>query len=294
MSQVGGPRVKLNTGYEIPLVGFGTYKVTGTETVEIAVDAALKAGYRHFDTAKYYVNEPELGAALEKFLPKHGVKREEIFLTTKLWPAKENNAQVTVDLVNESLKNLRTDYLDLVLIHYPKANEKENDDPTNANDRKELWLALEKLHKSGVIRSIGVSNYEVHHMKEIPEYSRTVPAVNQLEYHPHFKRQDIKDYCKQIGTFFQAFSSLGRYQPELVNDPVVTGLAKKYNTTIEQVLLSFATSQNVGIVPKSTNPERIEANFKVINFKLSPEDIEQLNSINVDQHYIRCTGWLVK
>ncbi|CAD5221261.1 unnamed protein product [Bursaphelenchus okinawaensis] len=294
MSQAGGPRVKLNTGYEIPLVGFGTYKVTGNEGLDVAVDAALKAGYRHFDTAKFYVNEPELGASLEKLLPKHGLKREDVFITTKLWPAKENNTEVTVNLVNESLANFKTDYVDLVLIHYPKSNDKENEDPTNKQDRKDLWLALEKLHKAGQIRSIGVSNYEVRHLKEIPEYSSTVPAVNQLEYHPHFRRQDIKDYCKEHGIFFQAFSSLARYEPALINDPLVNELAKKYNTSIEQVLLSFATSQNVGIVPKSTNPGRIEANFQVVNFKLSDEDVEKLNNINVDKHYIRCTGWLVQ
>uniref|UniRef100_A0A915EAY0 NADP-dependent oxidoreductase domain-containing protein n=1 Tax=Ditylenchus dipsaci TaxID=166011 RepID=A0A915EAY0_9BILA len=199
---VGGPRVKLNTGREIPLVGFGTYKVTGQEAVDIAVNAALECGYRHFDTAKLYVNEPELGNALEKFLPKHGLKREDVFLTTKFFPAKENNTEVVPQLVEESLKNLKTSYLDLVLIHYPKSSDREPEDPQNSVNRKDAWLALEKIPINR-IHSIGVSNYEINHIEEIKNYGSKVPAVNQVEYTPHFRRQQLKSYCNEKGIFFQ-------------------------------------------------------------------------------------------
>lgn len=138
-----------------------------------------------------------------------------------------------------------------------------------------------------------MSNYEVKHLEEIPNFSTVVPAANQLEYHPHFRRQDIKDYCAKHGIFFQAFSSLGRYKPELIADPVVVKIAQNHKTTVEETLLAFATSQGVGIVPKSTNPERIAKNFNAFNVKLNQNEIDELNSINVDSHYIRCTGWLV-
>jgi len=290
---VGGPRVKLNSGWEIPLVGFGTYKVTGQETVDKAVDAALQYGYRHFDTAKLYVNEPELGNALEKFLPKYSLKREDIFITTKFFPAKEGNTELVPKLIEESLVNLKTSYLDMVLIHYPKAQDREVDDPENAVNRKDAWLALEKIPASKV-RSIGVSNYEVCHIEEITKYSQKKPAANQVEYHPHFRRQELKDYCTKEGIFFQAFSSLGRQHPDLIGDPVVTELVKKYNTTPQIILLAFATSQGVGVVPKSESPERIRDNFKCLDVHLSAEDVQKLNSIEKDHNYIRTTGWLVK
>ncbi|KAH7729448.1 oxidoreductase [Aphelenchoides avenae] len=290
----GGPRVKLNTGYEMPLVGFGTYKVTGQDTMDTAVDAALSSGYRHFDTAKLYVNEPELGTSLEKLLPKYNLARKDIFLTTKFCPPEDGDAEKVISYVKESLTNLKTDYIDLVLLHYPKSDKRENDDPANAGNRRDAWVALERLKKEGLIHSIGVSNYELRHLEEMPTYSTTVPAVNQVEYHPHFRRAYIKNYCDQHGIFFQAFSSLARHHPDVIGDPVVNDLATKYKTTAQQVLLSFATTQKVGIVPKSTNPERIRENIKCLQLVLSDEDIARLNSIDKDQHYIRCTPWLVK
>jgi len=289
----GGPLVKLNTGATMPLVGFGTYKVTGQADIDKCVDAALQCGYRAFDTAKLYVNEPELGNALEKFLPKYGLKREDIFLTTKFFPLAEGNTEGVPKLIAESLTNLKTSYVDLVLIHYPKSSERSETDPENAVNRREAWLALEKI-PSDQVRAIGVSNYETWHIEEIKAYSSKVPAVNQVEYHPHFRRKELKDYCAKEGIYFQAFSSLGRHHPDLIADPIVVALAKKYNTTPQTILLSFATSQGVGIVPKSLSSERIRDNFHCLDVTLSREEIDKLNSIDVDQHYIRCTGWLTK
>lgn len=287
--------MKLNTGYEIPLVGFGTYKVVGQETVDKTVDAALECGYRFFDTAKYYKNEVELGNALEKFLPKYNLKRSDIFLTTKWFPAQQDNTNDVPRKLDESLSALKTDYMDLVLIHYPKPDDNANEDPANEIARKEHWLALEKIFKEGKkVRSIGVSNYEVRHVEEIEKYSDVVPAVIQEEYHPHFRREELKKYCAEKGIFFQAFSSLGRHHQDLIGDRLVVELAEKYNTTVQLLLLAYATSQGVGIVPKSENPERIKENFTCLQIQLSKEDIDRLNSVPKDQHYIRTTGWLVK
>ncbi|CAJ0602947.1 unnamed protein product [Cylicocyclus nassatus] len=289
---VKGGAAKLNTGFYIPLIGLGTYKITGNQ-VKPAVDAALSCGYRMFDTAKYYVNEPELGEALEELLPKYNLKRSDIFITTKFFPDANDTAAAARKLVGESLSNLKTKYLDMVLIHYPKASELDEKDERNPLHRKLTYIELEKLKDEGLIRSVGVSNYESRHIEEIKQYGKMMPCANQVEYHPHFTRDELKDYCKKEGIFFQAFSSLARQQPELIHDPVVVDLAKKHGISVPLVLLSWALCQGVGIVPKSATPQRIIDNLEVANVKLSEDEIESLHKLNRDQHYIRCYGWRV-
>lgn len=293
LQNVAGGTHVLNTGYHIPLVGFGTYKVTG-ENVLPAIDAALSAGYRMFDTAKYYHNEKELGEAIKQLLPKHGLTRNDIFITTKFFPESEKALETCRGYVEESLKNLNTNYIDMYLVHYPKPNASENDDPKNAEYRRIAYEVLEEAQAAGKIRSIGVSNYEIVHLEELKTYSKVQPCANQVEYHPHFTRRDLHKYCKENQIFFQAFSSLARHEPALIEDPVVVELAKKHETTVPLVLLAWAIRQDVGIVPKSVTPARIAENFKVINVQLTSEEIESLSRLNKDQHYIRCTGWLVK
>uniref|UniRef100_A0A914ICZ4 NADP-dependent oxidoreductase domain-containing protein n=1 Tax=Globodera rostochiensis TaxID=31243 RepID=A0A914ICZ4_GLORO len=297
-SSSGGPLIKLNSGYLMPLVGLGTYKLSvDQELVNAAICAALQSGYRQFDTAKLYSNERELGDAFEKSLPKFGLRREDIFLCTKFWALPPDQASVKVpQLVEESLLNLKTSYLDLVLIHYPKPgppqDENNADAEGNLASRRECWRALEKMPKDKV-RSIGVSNYEVRHLEEMDGYASTMPAVNQVEFHPHFRRKDIKAYCDDRGIFFQSFASFARQNSELLNEPTVVELAQKHDTTPQNVLLSFATSQGVGVVPKSTNPQRIHANFECLQLKLSTDDIRKLCSIPERGNYIRNTPWLV-
>ncbi|KAL6738480.1 hypothetical protein Aduo_012024 [Ancylostoma duodenale] len=289
---VKGGAAKLNTGFYIPLVGLGTYKITGDQ-VKPAVNAALSCGYRMFDTAKYYVNEPELGAALEELLPKYSLKRADIFLTTKFFPDPNDPAAAARKLVMESLERLKTNYIDMVLIHYPKSSELDEKDERNPLHRKLTYIELEKLKDEGLIRSVGVSNYESRHIEEIKDYGKLMPCANQVEYHPHFTRDELKEYCKKEGIFFQAFSSLARHQPELIEDPAVVALAKKHSTSVPLVLLSWALSQGVGIVPKSATPQRIIDNLEVTNLTLDEDEIESLHKLNRDQHYIRCYGWRV-
>uniref|UniRef100_A0A914BYC8 NADP-dependent oxidoreductase domain-containing protein n=1 Tax=Acrobeloides nanus TaxID=290746 RepID=A0A914BYC8_9BILA len=277
----------------MPIVLFGTYKITGQDDIDLAVDTALDAGYRGFDTAKYYKNEAEIGNALEKFLPKYGLKREDVFLITKFFPPASNTEAEVYRLIQESLENLKTSYLDLVYVHYPKAEEKSNDDPENFADRRDTYLALAKLKESGKIRSIGVSNFVLRHFQEIPKYSSVVPAATQLEYHPHFTRNDIREHCKEQGIYFQAFSSLGRHHPDLIGDPAVVEISQKHGVNPETVLLAFPLSQGIGIVPKSSNPDRIRKNFNAIRLKLSQEEIEKLNARDKNQYYIRAHGWEV-
>lgn len=291
-SVIGGVK-KLNSGYVIPLIGLGTYKITGQETVTAAVDAALKVGYRMFDTAKYYKNEAELGNAFKELLPKYKLKREDIFITTKFFPSREDNFRYVKEMVEESLARLQVSYLDLVLIHYPKADASSNDDPRNADHRRDCYLALEKYKNESVIRSIGVSNYEIVHIEEIKEFSSTVPAVNQVEFHPHFTREKLRNYCNKEGIFFQAFSSLARQNPDLIGDPTIARIAKLHKITPEMVLLAWPLAVGVGIVPKSANPERVIENIKVISVNLTQDEVKEIARLNKDKHYIRCDGWNV-
>uniref|UniRef100_A0A0N4ZC22 Aldo_ket_red domain-containing protein n=1 Tax=Parastrongyloides trichosuri TaxID=131310 RepID=A0A0N4ZC22_PARTI len=289
---IGGIRV-LNNGVKMPMIGLGTYKIVGQEAVDVAVKSALKYGYRMFDTAKYYHNEKELGIALEKYLPEFNLKREDIFITTKFWLAAENNDEAAKNHISKSLELFKTDYLDLVLIHYPKSDECSNDDPKNYIHRKDAYLALENCYTEKKVRAIGVSNYEVRHMEELASYSSTVPAVNQCEFHPMFTRNDIREYCREKNIFFQAFSSLARFNPAVIENPTIIEVAKNYSTTVPLLLLAFALCQGVGIVPKSVSEKRIAENIEAANIKLSQNDIDRLNALNINQHYIRCTGWLV-
>jgi len=282
------PSVKLNSGYEIPLIGLGTGSLRDSQSkVDIAVEAALASGYRLFDTARNYRNEAELGIAFEKLLPKFNLRRSDIFITTKLLPpAKEDGcaSELVPKMIEESLEKLKTDYLDLVLIHHPKPMGKEVDDPENYACRKETWLALEKISDS-IIHSIGVSNFNVDHLEEmigIDGYAHKPPAVNQVCFNPHNRQRELKEYCEAKGIFFQAYSSLGKMHPDLVSEKVIVELAEKHKTSVPNILLSFATSQRVGVIPKSENPQRIRDNLQCFDVHLSKEDIMEINSIPKD------------
>ncbi|XGW25564.1 hypothetical protein V3C99_006735 [Haemonchus contortus] len=280
----------LRTGYRMPLIGLGTHDIKG-DLMKPAVDAALSAGYRLFDTAKVYENESDLGEALEECLPSHGLKREDIFLSTKVYPSV--SSEDVRAMVDDSLRNLRTSYIDLVLIHFPKTKDAELNDPNNAKHRKITYLALERLQAEGKIRSVGVSNYDIRHIEEIEAYGKDMPCVNQVEFHPHFTREELLDYCRKKSIFFQAYASLARHNRDLLDHPDMQYLAKKYNISPQIILLSWALSQDVGIIPKSSDPQRISSNFKATEIVLDAAEIQLLRDLNRDKNYVRCEGWLV-
>ncbi|EYC09628.1 hypothetical protein Y032_0059g2970 [Ancylostoma ceylanicum] len=196
-------------------------------------------------------------------------------------------------LVLESLKQLRVSYLDMVLIHYPKAIKCDEKDTKNKEHRKLTYLELEKMKAEGKIRSVGVSNYEVYHMEEIKSFSKMVPCTNQVEFHPHLTREELRQYCRKEGIFLQAFSSLARFEPALIQEPILTTLAKKNNVTIAVILLSWAMSQGVGVIPKSSIPTQLTENFEATKLVLKEEEIESLRKLNRNKNYIDCAGWRV-
>ncbi|CAI5445433.1 unnamed protein product [Caenorhabditis angaria] len=266
----------------MPLIGIGTWQIKKEQTLYEVIDAGFKNGYRFIDTAQVYQNEATIGRCLERLLPIHGLTRKDIFITSKLAPSNAG-AEKAPKSIENSMKDLKTDYLDLLLIHWPGSWLKSEDEK-NRELRKESWKVLEGLLESGKLKSIGVSNFEIQHLEELKNISSIVPSVNQVEYHPHFHQDDLVKYCQDNDIHFQAYSSLGSptYREKLSQDEVIKELAEKYQVSIPVLLLGFAYCQGISVLPRTTNPEHAIANFQVTKLVISQEDIEKLLKINVD------------
>lgn len=271
---------KLNTGFTIPLIGFGTYQIHGRELIYEVLDYALSAGYRHIDTAVVYRNEEYIGSALKTLLPKYNLKREDIFITSKLISQSNKDEQFVEEMVRKSLANLQTDYLDLYLIHWPGVSGMQVNHPDNVKYRKATWNALCKMQRGGHLRSIGVSNYTVKHLKEmLAECNGVVPAVNQVEWHPYYYQPELLDFCRKEGIFLQAYSSLGSSNTtELRSDQTVTDVASRLGKTPAQILLRWAVQQNIGILPKARSRGHIEENA-ALEFEIPAEQMKELHDL---------------
>lgn len=263
--------VILNDGNKIPEIGFGTYKSTDGSGYEVILDA-IKAGYRSLDTAQLYENEEEVGRAVKE----SGIPREEFFLTSKL-----NRNLLGYDSAKaefeKTLKRLGTDYLDLYLLHWPRADYGK----VGFEDWKELdaesWRALEELQKEGKIRSIGVSNFLPHHLENLLEHASVVPAVNQLELHPGYMQTVACDYCRNHGIALEAWSPIGRGR--LKEDVILKELAEKYKVSIPHLCLVFLHQEGIIILPKSSNFERMKENMILDDITISEEDMWRLRTM---------------
>ncbi|XP_030018797.1 uncharacterized protein LOC115439038 [Sphaeramia orbicularis] len=273
--------VLLNTGVQMPLLGLGMYKLCGSEDVFQAVDAALAEGYRAFDSAAVYGNEADLGQALKKLLPKYGLTRADVFITSKLGP--KDQGVKAMDGALHSLSQLDLDYIDLYLIHWPGTQGQDVADQRNPGNRAQSWSALEELHAQGKLKAIGVSNYTPAHMRELIQNCNVRPALLQVEFHPQLCQAELKALCKEFGICFQAYTSLGR--GKLVTDPVVIEVAKNCNRTPAQVLLRWAVQQGVSVLPKSVNPDRIKENAAIFDFTLTDEDMDRLSALDCGHRY---------
>jgi diketogulonate reductase-like aldo/keto reductase len=245
----------------MPLLGLGVYLIHG----KIAEEACLKAletGYRLIDTAAIYQNEAEVGNATRK----SGLKREEIFITTKV-DNQDQGYESTIKAFNTSLKKLNIDYIDLYLVHWPIRGK-----------RKDTWKALEKLYLDKQVRAIGVANYLIPFLEELKSYATLVPVVDQVEFSPYLFLEDLFSYCKSAQIQLQAYSPLTRGKK--FNDPRLVALSKKYNKTPAQILIKWNLELGVSVIPKSSNPQRIKENFDIFDFNLSQADILLLNGFN--------------
>lgn len=265
----------------MPILGLGTYMLCSADEVRQAVDAALAAGYRAFDSAAVYQNEVELGQALKELLPKYGLTREDVFITSKLGP--KDQGEKAMEAALHSLSQLDLGYIDLYLIHWPGTQGRVVTDQRNPENRAQSWATLEELHAQGKLKAIGVSNYTPGHMKELMQSCKVPPAVLQVEFHPQLCQTELRRVCEEQGVCFQAYSSLGK--GELVNNPVVMEVAKGCGRTPAQVLLRWAVQQGVPVLPKSSKPDRIKANVQVFDFTLSDTDMGRLSALDCGQKW---------
>ncbi|XTI85343.1 Aldo/keto reductase [Cenococcum geophilum] len=265
-------KYRMNSGYEIPVLGYGVYQ-TPADIAEEVVSHGIKVGYRHVDSAVGYRNEETSAAGMLK----SGIPRDQLFFTTKI-PAGQlgyDNAQKHVDA---TLQKTGLDYIDLYLIHAPYGGRK---------GRLQAWRALADAVEAGKVRSIGVSNYGVHHLEELEEYIKEteqiegkgkggVLSVNQVELHPWLARKDIVDWCKERGVILEAYSPLVRATK--INDPLLMPLAEKYNKTTSQILLRWSLQMGFVPLPKSVHKPRIEENVDIYDFELSEEEMKSLDT----------------
>ncbi|RDB30099.1 Glycerol 2-dehydrogenase (NADP(+)) [Hypsizygus marmoreus] len=273
--------IKLNTGAQIPTVGLGTWK-SAPGAVELAVEHALKFGYRHIDTAAAYGNETEVGIGIKA----SGIPRSEIFLTTKLDNPDHLNA---AEALEKSLKNLGTDYLDLWLMHWPAPMTPGSQGPVFDVDWLDTWKTMEKLFKAhpDKLKAIGVSNFSVEFLKRLLASAEVIPAVNQIELHPSCPQQDIVDFCNAKGIAVTAYSPLGSDNSPLLKNEVVKKIAAKHGVQPANILISLqANRPGVSVLPKSVTNSRIESNFSVID--LTEEEIKELNDIDKTLHFRAC------
>jgi methylglyoxal/glyoxal reductase len=254
----------LNNSVEIPRLGLGVYQTAIGETTFRAVRYALKIGYRHIDTAWLYGNEADVGRAVRE----SGIRREEIFITTKVWDS-DQGYDSTLAACERSLNRLGLAYVDLYLIHWPVQAKS-----------KDTWKAMIKLLKDGKARAIGVSNYEIFDIQEILQNFDTVPSVNQVEFHPFLYQERLLQFCKNNQIQLEAYSPLTR--GEKLNHATILTIAQKYDKTAAQILIRWGLQHDLVMIPKSIHEKRIKENSEVFDFQLEEQDMKLLNSLNED------------
>lgn len=255
--------IKLNDDLQIPEIGFGAM-IYSDNAAQRAVSLALKNGYRLIDTAETYGTEKGVGDAINN----SGIPRDEIFLTTKLWPNARTNYKSTVSQFKKSLRRLQQDYVDLYLIHEPYG------------DINEEWRAMEDLQRDGLVKSIGVSNFNEENLTQLMTTAKVIPAVNQIESHPWYNENALVEYCLQRGIVPEAWSALAEGRNNIFNNPVLAAIANRHHKSVAQVILRWYVQRGLIPLAKSENESRIIENQDIFDFELSNEEIEQINQLD--------------
>ncbi|BBM71293.1 aldo/keto reductase [Rhodothermus marinus] len=256
-------KVTLNNGVEMPLLGFGTFQITDLEECERAVAHALQVGYRLIDTAAAYQNEEAVGRAIRN----SGIPREELFVVTKLW-IQDASYDPAKAAFYRSLERLGLDYLDLYLIHQPYG------------DVHGAWRAMEELYREGRVRAIGVSNFYPDRLMDLLLHHEVVPAVNQIETHPFFQQRETQRFLEEHGVQHMSWGPFAEGRNNIFQNPVLQALAEKHRKTVAQVILRWMLQRNIVAIPKSVHPERIEENFQVFDFELTPADMDTIATLD--------------
>ena len=259
---------KLNNGVKMPMLGFGTFRITNADDCTNAVLTAIRAGYRLIDTAQVYGNEKAVGAGIRAAIDEGICKREDLFITTKVW-FRSFETEDCRNSLEESMAKLDVDYIDMVLLHWPFGNVYA------------AWRVLEEYYQSGKIKVIGVSNMEADRFIDLITFNKIKPAVNQIETHLYCQRTEEKKWLEKYSIAHQSYSPLGQGRAnQMFSEPAVRELADKYNKTPAQILLRFLLQNDVTVIPKSVHEERIRENIAIFDFELTSEENNMLKSLD--------------
>lgn len=254
---------RLNNGVQIPVLGFGVFELKEEATFPLIFKTAFDAGYRLFDTAQAYDNENILG----KTIAQYNINRDELFITTKVWQTNQGYDNV-LRSVDASISRLNTDYLDLLLIHWPVQGK-----------INETWKAFEKLYEENIVRTIGVSNFEQEHLEILSSQANIKPAIDQIEIHPYFSQNELLGYLQQYDIQPQAWSPLGHGGGELTS-PLIINIAEKYQKTPAQIILRWQLQRNTVVIPKSATPYRIKENTLLFDFSLTGSEVNSITALD--------------
>lgn len=260
--------ITLNDGTKIPQFGLGVYQVPAGEETEKAVREALKMGVRHIDTAHAYQNERSVGKAVRE----SGIPREEIWITTKLWPSEYGEGK-TADAIDKALARLGTGYIDLLLLHQ------------QFGDYLGAWKDMERAVAAGKVRSIGISNFESERLEELCEAAAIKPSVLQVECHPYYQQNALKARIAKYGTVIESWYPIGHGDPGLISEPLFTELGKKYGKTNVQIILRWHIEEGTILFPKTTNPVHMKENFDIFDFSLTEDEMDRIRALDCGKRF---------
>lgn len=264
--------IALNDGNKIPQFGLGVYQVPEGEATVNSVKTALEMGIRHIDTAHAYQNERSVGRAVKE----SGIPREEIWITTKLWPSEYGEGKAS-DAIDKMLKRLDTDYIDLLLLHQ------------QFGDYIGAYKDMQRAVKDGRVKSIGLSNFESHRLEEVLDIANIYPSVLQVECHPYYQQNELKKRVEKYGTVIEAWYPIGHGDKGLINEPLFTKLGQKYGKTNVQIILRWHIQEGTIVFPRSTNPVHIKENFEIFDFELTQDEMNEIRKLDSGKRFFNMT-----